>query len=75
MIKCFKLLQIYLIGPIVFLRDDHPASMSIPRVLHSDVTSVIKSFKNKKSNANEIPVAMIIKENCELKSYPTIYNI
>ena len=43
--------------------------MSVHPVIHSDVTSVIKSLKNKKSNANEIPVS-IIKDNCEHIAIP-----
>ena len=55
--------------PTVFLRGDYPTSMSVHPVIHSDVTSVIKSLKNKKSNANEIPVS-IIKDNCEHIAIP-----
>lgn len=43
--------------------------MSVPPVNSSDVTSVIKSLKNKKSNAKEIPVS-ITKGNCEQIAIP-----
>ena len=57
------------INPVTFLRGDYPSSMSVPPVISSDVTSVIKSLKNKKSTANEIPVP-IIKANDEQIAIP-----
>ena len=57
------------IDPIEFLRGDYPTSMCVPPVLHCDVAKVIKSLKNKKSNANDIPVS-IIKLNCEQIAIP-----
>ena len=57
------------VDPITFLRGDYPTSMSVPPVLPSDTTSVIKSLKNKKSSANEIPVN-VIKGNCEQIAIP-----